>query len=241
MRCIPVDVRRVIWVFVGIIAVSAGSTSAALAVEPEFVVLQLSAKFISSGTQTPVIEIEGGEKISCASSTMSPITLKKEGGASGFTLTLEKCTNKAGEKCKNTANEEINTETLVGELGYLTTENGKGAVNVAFATKPETAAKIGKFKCGAVAEEYEVKGCVIGSLSPGNKAVNENEFFTLIYKQSKAATQEIMAFEFPKGTPINTCKGIEVKEPGVGAVFKKSGLSMEGKITFCPGMEKIKD
>lgn len=234
-----IRIRKMMLMFVGALMVSSVTATGASAVVPEFEKAE-PFLFTSTGTQVPTIEVKGGDTIVCSSSKMTGGTLFAgvAGEAGKFTLRLKKCENSKKIECE-TAGKEITSEELAGTLGYLLGAVGGDKV-VTLAVKPELAAFIAKFECGA-GNPYEVKGCVIGTLSPANQAFTQEEFLTLIFKQSAKATQELTDYERPLGAEVNTCKGIEVKE-GAGA-FVQSGLSMEGEIALqnCPGMEKIKD
>jgi hypothetical protein len=229
---------------VALAACAALATSASAVTKPEFEIGH-SYTMLLQGSEPLSIEIEGGEKITCPEGAMASTIA--EGDFLGLTkralidaLTLVKCENKNAEKCKNVAGEEILTEQLEGELGYLTTESKLGATKVALTIKREEShgPLIAKFECGTGPTKYEMQGCVIGELAEAANKLEET--YSFLFEQA-GGTQKLVEYEPELGKANKTCTGLEVK---VGSSeFKKSGLSLSARIDVggCPHMERIKD
>jgi len=124
-----------------------------------------------------------------------------------------------GVKCSSAGAKEgeVVTNGLTETFGFI----NKAKSEVGLEVKPTTKeGLIAKFKCGV--NTVEVRGGVIGKMTPVNKLVGPTEHFTQIFAQEKGK-QEITKFE---GGPE---VGLEGRIDGIP--FVRGGLQDSGELT----------
>jgi hypothetical protein len=221
-----------------IVALSAGLVlTANAAAEPPLPFFTKEATFEIMGKGTEFKTANTGKEIKCNTTEMvngGEVTTPESKAAKRISGRFTGCVIVGTAKeCKTpgTNPKEIITEKLEGQIGYL--EGGaEGASNVAFAIFPvPTTNPIAKFECEGEGATSEIEGCVIGAMSPTNKAVKE---FTDAYEET-AGVEANVKYE-PKKGELKTCE-MKLK------TGEKIGLHVTTtvKVTSCPNMETIKD
>lgn len=203
------------------LALSAATVASASAALPEFepVGKKFPVKFKSkSGAGT--LETVGGRLISCTADT----NVGEHTGAKALivVVTFTGCTTKflgITLNCQTAAAKkgEIITKELEGTLGYI----NKAAKEVGVALKPKGGGNFVNLECEGIG--IEVRGSVIGVVTPLNKLVKTTEHFTLTFSQAKGVQKPTkLEGEAKDVLETSTSKG----------AFEESGLGTADEITF---------
>jgi hypothetical protein len=213
---------------VAVFAMSAVVASAASAALPEFKGT-LPNKFTST-SGAGVLETVNHKKVECTGDTNSGI-IKSAKKAEEIVVKFKGCKGLGGGECESTTpaakeKEEIATNNLVGTLGYIKKETKE----VGLALEPEAGKKelITKIVClvGGIKEPVEVKGSVIGVITPINTLTKN---LTLTFEQNEGK-QKVQNLEGKTKDTLETSIN--------GGVFEESGekttdsltTELEGKI-----------
>ena len=129
---------------------------------------------------------ENGAEVKCTSAAdTGEIAGDMTDRAINVVVTFKGCTSKIAlttYKCQSGAvAEEIKTNQLEGQLGYISEANK----TVGLMLKPQAPATLfAEFECTKGIEKFKVKvrGEIIGEITPVNKLVDPQEHFTLKYK-----------------------------------------------------------
>lgn len=208
---------------VAVFALSAVAVASASAALPELVnkegkeIKAGKRGFTSEGTGGPyVLETKSGNKIECS-------TLSNTGKVTGLKTDTVKvlfdgCKSVLlDEPCTSTVPKgkeegDIETTELASELVYI----NKAKKEVGIVLKPKGTANFTTFECSGI--KIEVKGSVIGVITPINKLVTPPAKFTLAFTQEKGV-QKPTEYENEKGEKVK-----DVLETSVaGGAFEESG------------------
>jgi hypothetical protein len=135
------------------------------------------------------------------------------------------------QKCKSEGQEAgtIKTYLLVAEIGWVS--KAKGEVGLDFRPGPENATLLAKFACAG--DVFEVRGSVIGALTPTNEMGTESKQ-VFAGRPGEPYTQEIQSFEgMPKDTLITEAvrliEGEHESAQYTIATTKTEDVEVEGK------------
>lgn len=174
-------------------AVSAAAASAAL---PELVNAKGEAlvkkKFTDASEGETKLESKSGLTVTCKAAKSTGESTGTKTSAHNI-VTFTGCTSSFGGSCntKGKAAGEIVTNELSGEIGYVNKANKE----VGLELHPTSGTVFATFECGAFLKN-EVRGSIIGALTPINKKVKTTEHFTVKYeKGAEKGTQKITKFE----------------------------------------------
>ena len=227
---------------IGLCLVAASVTSAmaaatSSAAKPDFLFAGSKPDF-SSKSGPGKLETSAGETVSCTSDT----DLGKVEGVTGskkvtdVLISFKGCTSKIltiTYKCKSTGanEEEIRTNDLEGELGYI---KAAAPIEVGLLLKPIGGGNFVEFECVHSTEKItiRVKGSIIGRITPINKLVDPSEHSLLEYeKGAKTGEPEITKFEGLAANKLET-------ESTVSKKFNESSISgSKDEIFFLESIE----
>jgi hypothetical protein len=165
-------------------------------------------KFKAKGALYGTVDIPGVSTVECShTSEEGEVTGPKAVGDLEVTLTGCKASS---EPCQNGATGEIKSNTLAGEIGYLS----KARHTVGIDLMPQAAGSVVEFHCGIPPTpilRVRVTGSIVGEVTPVNMWSKE---MTIHYEQS-GGVQHFRALE---GLPedvlqVEYCKSREVCEP----------------------------
>ncbi len=196
-------------------AVSAVAAASAAAALPEFV--GPFPKGFTSVSGKVTLETVGKTKVTCTGDTNAgQISGPKEGNARiRFTGCI--AANKSQCMTPGASSGEIVTSVLTVTLGYISRETREAAIDF---SSPPTGALFTEFTCLNI--KANVRGSVIGKITPINKKVKPPNAFTVKFKQAKGK-QSIKNLAGASTDVLETSiNGGPVQETGLGSVDKIS-------------------
>lgn len=222
---------------------SAVAVATASATTPEFR-FAAGSKVFSSVSGPGTLQQKSGATVKCTSDSDTGEIEGASGSkkARNVVVTFKGCTSTILTevyKCKTATRneEEIRTNNLEGELGYI---KGIAPREVGLLLKPEAPATLyAEFEClktGKPTVAIKVRGSIIGKIGPLNTLVEPSgttKFFTLEYKKgANAGEPSVKKFENLPENKLETSVSIV----NAGA-FEESALAAEDKIFPLVSME----
>jgi len=205
---------------VAVFAISAIASATASAAKPEFVFAGIK-KGLKAKSGSATLETASKEKVTCTSSSNGG---EIEGGngskkVTGIIVKFKGCKS-SGFACSTSgaASEEIITNSLSGELGYIKAAEKTVGLDLL----PTGGGEFVEFNCAGGIVKVKVKGSVIGQITPVNKKVTTAEHFTLTFTQS-GGKQGIEKFETGVKDTLETSKN--------GGAFEGSAEAATAEVT----------